>query len=369
MNESILWHQDPPFVADYMNFYLDKTKRILGPHPTDHTKLVILGATNGPIPLKVGNRWFIIDTDMVVDSVADLDTGTLAAGTDYNLYACDNNGTLVFKVSTASTYPSGYTANNSRKIGGFHTLCADVGTISGHTLSGYLQKDILPASIWCLKHRAANLNNRGMTYSESIMKWVQIYLPSSDGLGGVQSIYGATILDGYSWDSFLLRARQSKVKFLSDFEFECIAEGSNQKTNITGSADPVTTGGHVDTAGQRMISFEGIEDCCGVIWQWLNDIGYKFDGATAHTHNVTVSGDPETATTGAPSVDVAPEFTYKTLGDRGNFLTQGTYGEVKFVAGGTWDSGVNAGSWCKAGSVHRPSSAEVFSSRFCVESL
>ena len=73
MNESILWHQDPPFVADYMNFYLDKTKRILGVG-SDNTNIKVLGATNGPIPLKVGSRWFIITTDVTVDSVDDLDT-------------------------------------------------------------------------------------------------------------------------------------------------------------------------------------------------------------------------------------------------------------------------------------------------------
>ncbi|UNF41144.1 hypothetical protein MNL09_03155 [Bartonella krasnovii] len=40
-------------------------------------------------------------------------------------------------MSVNATYPDGYTANNSGKIGGFHALCADVGTISGHPLSGY----------------------------------------------------------------------------------------------------------------------------------------------------------------------------------------------------------------------------------------
>ena len=48
-------------------------------------------------------------------------------GTDYYIYCCDpTNGSdtvdrdEVFVISKNSTYPSGYTADNSRKIGGFH---------------------------------------------------------------------------------------------------------------------------------------------------------------------------------------------------------------------------------------------------------
>ena len=61
---------------------------------------------------------------------------------------------------------------------------------------------------------------------------------------------------------------------LSDEEFAWAAEGSNQGTNIVGGADPVTTGGHADTAGQRMISNYGLEDCCEASWQWLSGWGF-----------------------------------------------------------------------------------------------
>ena len=47
--------------------------------------------------------------------------------------------------------------------------------------------------------------------------------------------------------------------------------GANQGTNITGSADPNTTTGHVDTASRRMISNIGCEDTCGAYWQWGSD--------------------------------------------------------------------------------------------------
>ena len=31
-------------------------------------------------------------------------------------------------------------------------------------------------------------------------------------------------------------------------------------------------GGHVDTAGRRMISFIGCEECCGYLTQWLDEL-------------------------------------------------------------------------------------------------
>ena len=60
----------------------------------------------------------------------------------------------------------------------------------------------------------------------------------------------------------------------TDYEFIVFAEGSNQKTNIYGSAapNPKIAGGHLDTAGKRMISIYFVEECCGYLWQWLDEI-------------------------------------------------------------------------------------------------
>ena len=65
---------------------------------------------------------------------------------------------------------------------------------------------------------------------------------------------------------------------------------SNQKTNISGSAapSPKTSGGHVDTAGKRMISGYFVEECCGYLWQWLDEIGFNGQG------NWTGYGDEDT---------------------------------------------------------------------------
>ena len=157
------------------SFPLNKADRILEAHATDHDKVVVKGSNL--IPLRVGNSWFLLDTDTNVSTATNMDTGAVSNGKDYCVYACDNAGALVFLISLATTFPAGYNATTSRKIGGFHTLCANVGTISGHTLTGYLANDILPASIWDLKHRPLS-EPAGMVFSEAANIWVDIYLTS-----------------------------------------------------------------------------------------------------------------------------------------------------------------------------------------------
>ena len=65
------------------------------------------------------------------------------------------------------------------------------------------------------------------------------------------------------------------------------AKGSNEQTAIKGASDPGTTGAHVDTAGRRMVSNYGLEDCCGVLWQWLMDLG--FAGGSGWTNSAYAS--------------------------------------------------------------------------------
>ena len=345
------------------NFYLNKRDRLLEAHPTDHDKVVFKGSNL--IPLKIGDNWFFCDTDVNISTATDLDTGTVEAGKDYYVYACDNNGSLEFKISLNSTYPDGFNANNSRKIGGFHTLCADVGSITDHPLSGYVAADILPASVWDLKHRP-RCSPEGMVYSEKAGIWVDIYLQSGTG-SNTASVYGGTITDSRNWMDFVDDLAAVGKQLLSDAEFQIIAQGSNEETNISDSADPVTTGGHSDTAGRRMISNIGCEDCCGAMWQWLRDQSYRLDGQS-HTHTQTIthketatgsaiykdqaestpnavlgSGADETITGNA--TDPTPSWSWYNLpGGKGSLYKQGSYGDVKLLAGGSWHHGTFCGS-------------------------
>ena len=249
-----------------------------------------------------------------------LDTGTIQAGKDYYVYVCDNeDGTCTILGSLASTYPAGYTADSSRKISGFHTLCVSVGTVSGHPLTGYVAGDILPQSVWCLNHRSEG-QQEGHVYDPSAHFWCGIYLPSGTG-STTASVYGGTITDTRTYFEHVDDLAAVGDTLLDENIFQSVSAGSNEETNITGSADPVTTGGHVDTAGRRMISNIGVEDCCGAKWQWTSTPSARLDDGTAGIY-----------------VDLP--------GGKGSFYTYGTngYGNTRLLAGGAWNNGTNCGS-------------------------
>jgi len=228
------------------------------------------------------------------DTTSDTDYTVAAnrAGKDFYVYACYNSGNLKLLVSANATYPTGYTPTTSRKIAGFHCLCLSVGTITGHALSDYLTGDILPASVWDLKHRPASAPE-GMVYVDGVDKWVDIYLTSVAG-GALVSAYNATCADGASspafhWYKFSQWFGAVKKRMLTQTEFVAASLGSNQGTNIAGSADPGTTGGKSDTAGRRMISNVGCEDCCGNLWQWGEETGGVASTSTVKAYDANDS--------------------------------------------------------------------------------
>lgn len=313
------------------------------------------------------------DYDLSVEATWDTTAGTdytvaaNRAGVDFYIYAIQpgSGTTPLIEVSDNSSAPDGYTAANSRKIGGFHALCVAVGTIGGHPLTDHVAGDILPDSVWDYGHRPVS-TPEGMVYSDGAGIWVDIYLASGTG-GSTVSVYGGTISDTRDWMDFVDDGGAVKKRLLWDPEFQIIAAGGNEETNINGSADPGTTGGHSDSAGRRMISDIGVEDATGVMWQWLLDTSYTY-GAGDHAHTTTItykgsatgsavskdqaetnfnavlgSGADETVNTS--SVDPTPVFAYYDLpGAKGSLYRQGTYGDIKLLAGGGWGNGAIAGS-------------------------
>lgn len=268
------------------------------------------------------------------------------AGTDYYIYACQTS-TIAPKVvlSRNSTYPHGYTADNSRKIGGFHCLCNSVGTIANHDLTGYLTGDVLPMSVWSLNFKSDALTNAGLVFSPKLNKWVGIYLTS--GSTSVPTIVnGGTILDTITYYQATDAATALYMRLPKDHEFQVFAAGSPEGVNIYGSADPVTTGGYISTGSVRMISNIGCEGCAGQLYQWLDETSYRFDAAANHTHSVTLDGNAQASvTSGNASGDVAPAWSWKAqTGGKGSLYTQGTYGIVKAAAGSDWEGGVKCGS-------------------------
>ena len=265
------------------------------------------------------SRWRQQTSDAVIDCQSILDSGSaFEAGKDYHLFLVPDgdNGTK-FVCSLNSTYPGGYSADNSRKIGGFHTECKNVGTISGHPLSGYLAGDILPQSVWCLNHRPIS-EPEGMVYEPINDVWVDIYNQSGSGTS-TKSVYGGTRANTKMHFEWVEDQRAVNKSLLEDEEFFAASKGSNQKTAVYGSAqpNPDTTGGHNDTANRRMISNIGCEEMCGLQWQHLKGT-FAAGGSNWNSQN----------------------------GNEGDF-----YGScMVLLAGGNWVDSSRCGSRCRAAS-------------------
>jgi hypothetical protein len=230
------------------------------------------------------------------------------AGKTFRVYACQPISGLVpvLIVSAASTFPAGYTALTSRKIALFHCECLNVGTISGHSLTGYLTGDILPRSIQDLKHRP-NGNREfkdgfvwgGITDFDALNYapiWKAIYMASGTGIN-MASVFGATTKVSYDWNQFVADFGLIGCRMMTDGEFQVLCTGIEEEVNISGSVSPITAGGHVSTTGRRMISNIGSEDDAGVWWQWLSTQSFRvdFDGSVvtaAKTANVIHAAAP-----------------------------------------------------------------------------
>ena len=295
-------------VADLPGFYRRETLM-----SSNKTSITIYKNTM----VNIDTKGYILQSDVTLDltSASSWDDVTSVnytiaskrAGRDFYVYACKPVKGIepVLILSANSTVPDGYDQDTSRKIGGFHCLCSAVGTLvwrnpatlknETHLLSGYLAGDILPASIWDLSHRATS-ENEGMVYSSETGMWFDIYLSSWDGEKLV-SVLGGTTADGASTkkfhgEMFAECAAQVGKELISRDNFIVVAKGSNERTNIHGSADAGTTGGHVDTANRRMISNIGLEDCCGFLWQWCKQSGSAngSSGWTNSTYDASVDG-------------------------------------------------------------------------------
>lgn len=236
------------------------------------------------------------DGSVIWKCVANYAAASTRAGKDLYIYALYNAEGLEpsFVISANSIAPEKIGDTPFRKVGGFHCLCVDVGEDapggSDHALYGYEAGDILPMSVWDCWHRPVG-DPEGYVYEPGNNIWVSIYGLSWTGSYSnspedlrLVSEYGAEWADGTSTEKFhankfdqvLGRQRQ---RLLWQREFVNASIGSNQATNIAGSADPGTTGGHKDTAGKRMISDIGCEDMCGDHYQWGLDVGSASTGS------------------------------------------------------------------------------------------
>lgn len=302
------------------------------------------------IELNINGEAYIstVETTILISTIG---TAAELAGKDVYIYATQGEGTEPnFVLSLNSTVPDGYTADNSRKIGGFHCECLAVGSLTNvdpvtgvteaHKLTDLGTGEIIAPSRWDLWHKGSASQTEGLTYVDEADVWSFIYGASWDGTKLV-SAFGGIWADGTStkkWHGELSLEALMKQGFrlLWRYEFQMAAKGSNEQTAIKGASDPGTTGAHVDTAGRRMVSNYGLEDCCGVLWQWLMDLG--FAGGSGWTKSAYAS-------------DVDP----RSYGQ--------TYGTLyRLLGGGYWGDSSSCGSRC---ALCNDPSASVHSNRGC----
>lgn len=280
-------------------------------NPANKKGLIIKGGTY----IRKANGEF---ANFLTDTAIDLSEDIGTAGADYGVYLT-NDGEFAAALLSATA------PENSRKIGRFHTLCVDVGasvnmiapaspssglvvnestflikgyqesvdpdfyafynkTISAktvqtqydvvtmpHPLSGFEAGDILPESVFCIGWSPITLYEDAMAWDQDTGRANDIYLQSGTG-HNTRSAYNATHTVSRSPLNHQEDMRAVGKRLLRDCEFTSAALGSNEKTNITGSSDKTTVGGHVDTANRRMISAVGMEEMCGYLWQWLDEI-------------------------------------------------------------------------------------------------
>lgn len=305
--------------------------------------------------IRVGNTVVHFDTDTSFDLSETINPTTNSHGKDWYVFL-DTEGNVTCSLTKTET-------SGKKRIGQFHTLCVgagasvtgivpteltttgnnflikqyneeedpdfyafynkpmtaitkgdyyNVGTVT-HPLSGFETNDILPESVWCLTFHPACASYDGMVYDRDCDIAVDIYLQSGKGKA-TKSAFGAQHTVSRQQLNHEEDMRAVGKRLLKDHEFTSIASGSNERTNIQGSSDKTTVGGHVDTAGRRMISFIGCEECCGYLTQWLDEIGGS------------VNNGSWSITDG-----------------------QGDFGKQKpdvycLIAGGDWSSSINVGS-------------------------
>jgi hypothetical protein len=309
----------------------------------------------------------VFKTSLTHINASNLDTGSFTVGKDYYLYLCDpgNNNDEIYKISLNSTYPSGYTAVNSRKIGGFHYgKCRSVnsslqpinssGTVNGTGWESNVFDGIVPRSVWTLGHRP-KCSPEGMVYLSNNV-WVDIYESSDDGANGLISAYNAipmTGTEGMHWYTFNERALKSGKRLLSYSEWCAAAYGSPQGNNADNvNAWSATTNTGRNSTGQvaNAVSSIGCRDCVGNVWEWLDELitnaekliitgsgtFSSYDGSRSSQAYSSGNGH---GTTGQWGWDTISPF-----GGNGNIWEYSDYSLIVLLSGGSWRSGANAGS-------------------------
>jgi len=315
--------------------------------------LQILANTKFAIINNGTHKVFNVGASNVELTASDLDAGSFAVGSDYYVYLCDAGvDQEVFKISLNSTYPAGYNAQNSRKIGGFHygyeRLTITVADV---------RAAIVPNSVWDLIHRP-KCTPEGMVYVGGGL-WVDIYLAAVNEAitfnggsgyplltGTAKSAYGVTPLtgtEGLSGYNFIELARRSGKRLLTLAEWLQAAHGHPAGDQFAGNVSTRGTTGEDVALGS--ISLANVVDCARKLYQWLADFTIQ-QASTSWAYQDVMSG----MHVGQP------------------YLPNAT-GLSQILAGGYWSNGAIAGSRYVFLNYCPWNVAPGFGSRFACDSL
>jgi hypothetical protein len=300
-------------------------------YKADSQTVAFTKTANATASLKAGT-WVDVGGQMLYfASATNIVMPALTAGTDYAIYACTDN---TVRADASFVAPTGYTALNSRRIGGFHYA---PGGHSGAPGGGNATVQINQYSFWDLKFRPASTDPRGMCLVADSF-WADIYLLGVDHQLNGTSKYNVTIADGSSppkiptkfggngstaygslnwWEA--AEVGQSFGKRLPTYDqFAALAYGTTENSSI--GSDPGAT-----SWATAYVSKWGVNQASGVLWTWGAEFSYRQDGSAT------------------------PWAWRNSAGNRGQLYLYSDVGLVASLFGGAWDvaaySGSRASNW------------------------
>lgn len=261
----------------------------------------------GGVLIAVGDSVFETVETTLSSSHFDATVSAFEEGKDYCVYICDPTDgddtdftSEVYRISLNTTYPNGYSATNSRKIGGFHygkvravnaqgVPISSGGTAMGSGWKTNVAAGIVPNSVWTILNRPT-CDPTGMAKVGNL--WVDIYLASDNGSNGLKSVKGVnpiTGTEGLNWYIANEKAMRVGKRLPTYSEFCQYAYGSPQGedgnndyawSKTTNSARTLT--GSVDYA----VSANNIRDAVGNVWEWLDELLHDPTAASGNWYDV-----------------------------------------------------------------------------------
>jgi hypothetical protein len=274
-----------------------------------------------------------------------------------NIYVYATADKLI--ISPNSTFPTGYTAENSRKFMGLSLLppyfatatdktpiyTALPGMAASHPAYGFLAGDIMPPTIWDLDDMP-DCSPEGMAkLSLAPGWWCDIYKQSGTG-SATRGAWNATCTRSRTWGDTVDDFGAVLKGLLTDSLWQLAMTGCPEGVNVAGSVDPVTAGLYLMTSGRPNISNDFCIGGPGEGYEWLD---------TQSAKSLAVS-----------ALATEPAFAWTSLQSKGSIYTQGA--DIKLVAGLAWANAAACGSRGRYAPIARWNAITALGARGCARS-